>query len=151
MCIRDRLAAARGAARGLGAAAVEFRRWDVLRGDVSAVVEGGAVARRGGWDVVLDKGTFDAVSLSGERLAADDAGMAFEAYPARVARLVRPGGLVLVTSCNWTEEELARWFVRGGDGMLARHDRIAYPTFSFGGRKGQSVCTLVFRRVEEGS
>lgn len=115
---------------------VEFRVWDVLNGDLDAV---GA----GAWDLVLDKGTFDAVSLSGER---DAAGRRIcEGYGERVVRLLRVGGKFLVTSCNWTEEELGGWFNEAGG--LRRVGRIEYPSFSFGGVKGQTISTLCFERV----
>lgn len=59
----------------------------------------------GGFDVCLDKGTFDAISLSDERLP--DGRRAYEGYAERVVRVMkRGGGLLVVTSCNWTEEEL---------------------------------------------
>lgn len=115
---------------------VEFRVWDVLNGDLDAV---GA----GAWDLVLDKGTFDAVSLSGEQ---DAAGRRIcEGYGERVVRLLRVGGKFLVTSCNWTEEELGGWFNEAGG--LRRVGRIEYPSFSFGGVKGQTISTLCFERV----
>ena len=160
------LAQARARARGLEGR-VDFQTWDVLAGSVDDdVVSCPAVKKAGGWDVVLDKGTFDAVSLSGDQLrpaetSPDGEGrsrriMSFEAYPSRVARLVRPGGIVLVTSCNWTEAELERWWTVPVDGLgadtaapqLLVLDRFKYPTFSFGGSKGQRVCTLVFTRRE---
>ncbi|KAK2590259.1 Protein-lysine N-methyltransferase efm4 [Conoideocrella luteorostrata] len=87
------------------ATAVEFSEWDIIAGPYSTVLNG---AQESGWDVVLDKGTFDAISLSdeqahGRRLC--------ELYCHRVLPLVRKGGIFLITSCNWTEEELANWFV----------------------------------------
>lgn len=124
---------------------VEFAEWDVLRGAYDVPLNG---AQAAGWDVVLDKGTFDAICLSDETDAATGARVC-EGYRARVLRLVRPGGIFLVTSCNWTEEELARWFdgpAEGDAGRFVRVDRINYPSFQFGGAKGQAISTLCFRR-----
>lgn len=128
---------------------VEFAEWDVLRGDYGAVLGPRAQRQEQGWDVVHDKGTFDAVSLSDE---ADARGRRVsEGYKARVIRLVRPGGLFLVTSCNWTEAELEGWFGEGsadveGGGSFVRVGRVEYPSFSFGGVKGQTISTLCFQR-----
>ncbi|RYP48816.1 hypothetical protein DL768_005324 [Monosporascus sp. mg162] len=163
---------------------VEFRLHDILRDDPRNLLTG---AQGAGWDVVLDKGTFDAISLSAEEgeggggggaqeesrsesagrarsAAAAAATRACEAYPRRVLPLVRPGGLFLVTSCNWTEDELRRWFL-GDDAVVAsttaatttaegkeewgfeQVGRVEYPSFSFGGGKGQTISTLCFRKV----
>jgi SAM-dependent methyltransferase len=149
---------------------VHFKTWDVLNGpldDVRATtssspqntttaattIESGAAAA--GWDLVLDKGTFDAISLSGER---DGQGRRIcEGYGARVLQLLRTGGLFLVTSCNWTEAELREWFdgktwAEAGTetetgARLRLAGRIAYPVFSFGGVKGQTISTLCFEKV----
>jgi len=141
---------------------VDFMVWDVLAGPLDAVrrrrsdtnkEENGdpAVAATttttttAGWDVVLDKGTFDAVSLSNQR---DDAGRRIcEGYRDRVLQLLRPGGIFLVTSCNWTEAELRGWF--GGEsemGRLRQVDRVEYRSFSFGGVKGQTISTVCFMK-----
>lgn len=126
---------------------VEFAVWDLLRGDYNdGVVLSGAQAD--GWDVVLDKGTFDAISLSEDR---DEQGRRIcEGYKARVLRLVKKGGLFLVTSCNWTEAELEGWFGHGsGDvegASFVNIGRVKYPSFSFGGVKGQTISTLCFQR-----
>lgn len=120
-----------GQRRGRGRE-VEFLQWDVM---------GGEEWEEGEFDVVLDKGTFDAVSLSE---GVDGLGRrGCEGYRERVEGLVRKGGLVLVTSCNWTEAELRAWF-EGGE--LAFVDRIEYPRFSFGGGTGQSVSSCFFLR-----
>lgn len=140
-----RLACARGVSlvsgerEGEGEGGVEFVEWDVLRSmPLPEWV-------RSGFDVVLDKGTFDAVSLSAE---IDGRGRRVcEGYREKVEGLVRKGGLVVVTSCNWTEEELVGWFVGGdGEGLLEVYGRVEYPVFRFGGVEGQSVQTVVFRR-----
>ncbi|KAI3401237.1 hypothetical protein diail_11943 [Diaporthe ilicicola] len=136
---------------GAGEGEVKFAAWDVLRGAYSPGVLGGAQA--GGWDVVHDKGTFDAISLSDEADASSGSGRrrrACEGYKGRVVRLVRPGGLFLVTSCNWTEAELEGWFGEGSaaveGGAFVRVGRVNYPSFSFGGVKGQTISTLCFQK-----
>lgn len=110
---------------------------------------------RHGFDLVHDKGTFDAVSLSAETEPVDggDEGNAATRicvrYPIVAARLVRPGGFLLVSSCNWTEDELIRWFVPpDGSTSLQVWGRIEYPRFRFGGSEGQGVCSVCFRRQE---
>lgn len=112
---------------------IEFQVWDIM----------GAKPWIGGaFDVVLDKGTFDAVSLSAE---VDGQGKrACEGYRARVEGMVKRGGILLVTSCNWTEEELKEWF---GGGELLYEGQVEYPRFRFGGGTGQSISSLCFRRI----
>lgn len=122
------------------------------------------------WDVVLDKGTLDAIALSGNMYgdnedgtvtctcAEDDADdednnknestsrrTAVEQYALRVPRLVRKGGMVLITSCNFTEPELIR--VMTSTGHLSAWKSIEYPTFQFGGVQGQTVCSIAFLRI----
>ncbi|KAL8745556.1 MAG: hypothetical protein Q9190_002322 [Brigantiaea leucoxantha] len=111
---------------------VEFRVWDIM---------GREGWLWGQWDVVLDKGTFDAVSLNPET---DNQGRrVMEGYRERVEQMIKPGGRFLVTSCNWTEEELKGWFEGG---TLVWEGRVGYPRFSFGGEQGQSVSGVCFRR-----
>jgi hypothetical protein len=122
-----------------GKGRVEFKWWDIMTQDPAGVVLEGK--NEAGWDVILDKGTFDAISLSDEK---DEKGRRiFEGYKERVVPLIRDGGMLLVTSCNWTEEELNSWF-RGGD--LEYLDTIKYKSFSFGGRNGQTISSVCFRK-----
>ncbi|KAJ0167616.1 Protein-lysine N-methyltransferase EFM4 [Colletotrichum tanaceti] len=123
----------------------EFREWDVLNGPWETVLNG---AQTQGWDVVLDKGTFDAICLSDEK---DAAGRRIcEGYRGRALRLVRPGGLLLITSCNWTEQELRVWFEgpahEGDAGRFVAVGKVDYPSFTFGGAKGQTISSLCFQR-----
>lgn len=101
-----------------------------------------------GFDVVLDKGTFDAISLLDETQAGEvtAATHTCHKYPIVAAQLVRPGGYLIVTSCNWTEEELVRWFTASSTQELEVWHRLEYPRFRFGGHEGQGVCTVCFRR-----
>ena len=126
-----------------GERGMEFTKWDILHSPPPPSWT------QPGFDVVLDKGTFDAISLSAET---DEHGRRVcEGYRDRVEALVRRGGVVVVTSCNWTEEELVAWFEGDednsvGQGGLEKCGRVKYPVFSFGGRQGQSVQSVVFRR-----
>lgn len=137
--------------------AIQFETWDILGSNALLSRSGTAVEvgasdealtwfpyAAGGFDVVLDKGTFDAVSL------ADDARetRVCERYPDIARRLLRRGGYLVVTSCNWTEEELVSWFTRAeGADRLVVWGRVEYPRFRFGGQEGQGVCTVCFQRV----
>lgn len=61
----------------------EFRYWDIMSSSPSAILDG---AQKEGWDVVLDKGTFDAISLSEEK---DEQGRRLcEGYKERMMPLV---------------------------------------------------------------
>ena len=126
------------AERGLAHAA-RFEEADVVHDDLARA----AWVPPAGFDVVLDKGTFDAISLSDETLP--DGRRAVEAYPARVAAVVRRGGWLVVTSCNWTEEEL-RARLEGPASGLRWYGRVAYPSFRFGGREGSTICTVCFQK-----
>lgn len=98
-----------------------------------------------GFDCVLDKGTFDAVSLS---TAQDVEGRhGSDIYALRIISFIRPNGFLVVTSCNWTEDELCAWFVTPQT-QLTIFGRIKYPSFQFGGRSGQSIVTICFRKNE---
>ncbi|ESZ98053.1 S-adenosylmethionine-dependent methyltransferase-like protein [Sclerotinia borealis F-4128] len=118
---------------------IEFITWDIMKEDPSPKVLNGKQTK--GWDIVLDKGTFDAISLSEET---DTNGKRiFEGYKEKVLALVRVGGVAVVTSCNWTEGELIEWFVgKGREEEGERFDvlrKIEYRSFSFGGVKGQTT------------
>ncbi|CAG8975734.1 hypothetical protein HYALB_00011205 [Hymenoscyphus albidus] len=124
---------------------VEFLKWDIMTENPgeTAVLRG---EQKEGWDVVLDKGTFDAISLSEEK---DERGRRIcEGYRERVLPLIREGGLLLVTSCNWTPDELKGWFVSGdeGEGRLVVAGEIAYRSFKFGGAVGQTISSVCFRK-----
>ncbi|KAE8375642.1 methyltransferase domain-containing protein [Aspergillus bertholletiae] len=140
---------------------IQFEEWDILR-SAEGISEKGKLNwfpyEEGGFDIVLDKGTFDAVSLSEEIVEGEaDASVAgkkvqrrvCEMYPGVARRLVKKGGFLVVTSCNWTEEELVMWFTRekGEGDQLEVWGRVEYPRFRFGGKEGQGVCTVCFQRV----
>ncbi|PBK75709.1 S-adenosyl-L-methionine-dependent methyltransferase [Armillaria solidipes] len=97
----------------------------------------------GQWDVLLDKGTYDAIAL-GQR---DDLGRspAYQ-YPQRAARQLKAGGFFLITSCNFTEDELKANFATPETGFMY-HSRIQYPTFTFGGKSGSVCSSVAFKKM----
>lgn len=145
------------------AEAVDFQIHDILTPSQPLAAKSPNGGR--GWDVVLDKGTFDAISLSSETDPTTGRRVS-ENYRARVLPLVREGGLFLVTSCNWTEEELDKWFA-GEQQQEGQPDqaeaaeerswsfqqvgRVEYPSFSFGGVKGSTISSLCFRKMTRAS
>jgi hypothetical protein len=62
------------------------------------------------YDLVLDKGTYDAISLN-----PDNPQEKRTSYVRSLCHILRPNGLFIITSCNWTEEELRAHF---GEGMV---------------------------------
>lgn len=116
------------------AKAVEFEHFDLLEGEPGHWLGEG-------FDIVLDKGTFDAISLSDEVNTQGRRGC--EIYGSRVSGLVKRGGYLVITSCNWTEDELRKWFESP---ELAYHETIRFPSFTFGGVKGQTVSSICFRK-----
>ena len=127
---------------------ISFEVFDVIRDEPKATNWWPRIT--GGFDLVLDKGTFDAVCLSSERVRSPT-GLEVrlsELYPTKVAALVKPGGFFLITSCNWTQNEVIRRFTTEGmQGILEFYDTINYPTFHFGGQQGQGVVSICFRKV----
>ncbi|KAL4947189.1 methyltransferase domain-containing protein [Aspergillus filifer] len=133
---------------------IVFEEWDILSPSTPASIQEKKIPwfpyKTSGFDIVLDKGTFDAISLMAEKEGT-------EKYPSIAGGLVRRGGFLIVTSCNWTEEEVVRWFTRGdvvdvgldeeGPSKLVVWGRVQYPRFRFGGQEGQGVCTVCFQRV----
>lgn len=97
-----------------------------------------------GWDLITDKGTFDAICLSEDTI---NGRRLYELYPQKILDLlVKPGGIFLITSCNWTEQELIQKFVGAGNGFKF-HSKIPRASFSFGGSQGSTITTIAFQAI----
>ncbi|KAL9087564.1 MAG: hypothetical protein Q9159_003580 [Coniocarpon cinnabarinum] len=102
-----------------------------------------------GFDVVLDKGTFDAISLTDELV--DETGQTgSDVYAERISKYMREDAFLIVVSCNWTNEELVRWFTGAStkDANLKVYGTVHFPTFEFGGLKGQAVSCVCFQKKQ---
>lgn len=89
------------------------------------------------FDVCIDKGTYDAISLN-----PDNSLIQRHKYKQSVGRLVKPRGLFIITSCNWTESELVEYFVQGN--LLSKMSQlnICYNNPVSGKKKMQPVITM---------
>ncbi|OCF31227.1 hypothetical protein I316_07196 [Kwoniella heveanensis BCC8398] len=83
-----------------------WRTADLLRSDL-----GGEK-----WDLVLDKGTYDALCLSDEGIEEEGGRLPSQVYPEKIAKLVEEAGFFLITSCNFTEEEIKARYTKVGLG-----------------------------------
>ncbi|KAF7663654.1 hypothetical protein LDENG_00204760 [Lucifuga dentata] len=90
------------------------------------------------FDVCIDKGTFDAISLN-----PDNRKEAKTCYVQTVKDVLKDKGFFVITSCNWTKEQLLHRFSEG----FAFVQELPTPCFQFGGKRGNSVTALIFKRV----
>lgn len=85
--------------------------------DVLDVLDQQQINRLGEWDIVMDKGTFGRYSKFKSRISnhADaiclSTGSNRLLYAKHAADLVRKGGKLLITSCNFTEDEIKSTFL----------------------------------------
>lgn len=90
--------------------------------------------------MLLDKGTYDAISLSPDNAKANRL-----MYLSNIRELLDSGGLCLITSCNWTGEELTKHFTDCGKFKLK--EEVPVKQFQYGGKVGQTVSCLIFEAV----
>ncbi|OAP57016.1 hypothetical protein AYL99_09128 [Fonsecaea erecta] len=117
LCAQYAAAAATSTSSSSSMDNIEFHELDIIH-DIPAA-QFWWPSSRGGFDLVLDKGTFDAISLSSSTVfdaPSNRPRRICELYPAKVLAMVKPGGFLLVTSCNWTEAEVVAWFTTMGGG-----------------------------------
>ncbi|CAL8126318.1 unnamed protein product [Orchesella dallaii] len=92
----------------------------------------------GKYDVCLDKGTFDAISLCPDLPQSE----ARSKYFTNVVNLMTDESIFILTSCNWTTPEL----ISMSADYLKVHEIIPTPQFMFGGKCGNVVSIVVFNK-----
>ncbi|XP_041645373.1 EEF1A lysine methyltransferase 2 [Cheilinus undulatus] len=90
------------------------------------------------FDVCIDKGTFDAISLN-----PDNTKEGKKLYVQALKDALKNEGFFAITSCNWTKEQLLDRFSEGFEFV----QELPTPKFQFGGKTGSSVAALIFKRV----
>lgn len=88
------------------------------------------------YDILLDKGTYDAISLNTK--AKDSRSK----YIKNVHSSLSSDGVFIIVSCNWTENELIEQFKL----QFSLLELIPTPQFSFGGKVGNVVTICVFKK-----
>lgn len=88
------------------------------------------------FDIIHDKGTYDAISLTENALENRNV------YIDNVFDSLNSDGLFIITSCNWTENELLQQFKLKFESVHT----IPTPQFKFGGKVGSVVSSCVFKR-----
>lgn len=118
--------------KGISLATAIAKRLD-LRVDyhVEDVLQG----LNGVYDVVHDKGTYDAISLS------VDSKESCQKYLGSIKNSLKDGGHFIITSCNWTSEELVERFKC----FFKLQEVVPTPQFKFGGKVGNVVSICVFQ------
>jgi len=106
----------------------------------------------GNYRIAMDKGTFDAISLT-----PNDKEEAIAKYSDNVAQMLRKTGdflfitrldffLVLniqPSSCNWTSDELKKHFHSHFEVV----QELKVPKFKFGGKEGSSTVSVLFSKL----
>ncbi|XP_061175821.1 EEF1A lysine methyltransferase 2-like [Saccostrea echinata] len=88
------------------------------------------------YKIVIDKGTYDAISL-----IPDSEVEARQVYLKTVKHLVAENGMFVITSCNWTKEQLLHFWKTD----FELFEKIPTPSFQFGGQSGNTVTSLVLK------
>jgi len=113
------------------------RKADLIKFEVFDLVDG-AIENLGQFDVCLDKGTFDAVSLIPDRPQLE----VRRKYLQNVHRMLSDDGIFILTSCNWTTDELK---VHSSD-WFSFVSVIPTATFNFGGVVGNVISIAVLKK-----
>jgi SAM-dependent methyltransferase len=114
---------------------ITFFAGDLLSEDIAKTLPTDELRATAPFDIVMDKGTFDAMSLQGHDISTE--------YIRGLKKLVkRETGWFVITSCNFTRDEIIQLFATKGG--LKLHGHLPYPEIKFGGQSGSTVCTVAF-------
>ncbi|XP_046749357.1 EEF1A lysine methyltransferase 2 [Diprion similis] len=115
--------------RDKGLSHITLQTFDILENDVASLGSSFRVAH--------DKGTYDAVSLNPNNPKEKR-----EKYIKNVKEMLEPQGILIITSCNWTEDELVNHFKTYFELLHS----IPTPSFRFAGQTGNLISSLVFTK-----
>lgn len=108
------------------------------------------------FDLLYDKGTFDAICLNEDKSMRNK-------YVCSILAMMKPNSYFVITSCNWTQAEVIQMFqsmstfemrAKEHEQLAELHPRTAVlklfkslkqPEYSFGGKSGSTVATVAFK------
>lgn len=96
------------------------------------------------FDILLDKGTLDAIALNNEPMSDFDGKIGLEIYSSQISKIMKHNSIFLITSCNFTEDELIKIITENNTNKLKVWNKINYKTFQFGGVNGSTICSIAF-------
>lgn len=114
---------------------------------------------RNSFDLIVDKGTFDAISLNPNFDGKSKTETITESFKATLKTLYtntndtndintntrKSSPLFIITSCNWTAKELETIFAPEFKAI----DEVLHNKFVFGGKSGQDVSSVIFKLEKE--
>ncbi|XP_031767745.2 EEF1A lysine methyltransferase 2 [Galleria mellonella] len=106
---------------------IKYKVFDIINDDVSDLGTN--------FGIVHDKGTYDAISLNPDNPKENR-----RKYLEQVTKILCDNGLFIITSCNWTDQELIKQFSE----KMKLKCVIPTPQFKFGGKVGSVVSSVVF-------
>lgn len=97
------------------------------------------------FNLIVDKGTFDAISLNPDFQGLEKVSktkIIADTFKQTLKTLLsKDDSLFIITSCNWTSQELEQIF--GPE--FKPVGEVAHTKFMFGGKSGQDVSTVIFK------
>lgn len=90
------------------------------------------------FEVIIDKGTFDAICLNP---TVTDIQSLVQKYVCYISKRMHTSSHFIICSCNWTQEELCNYFHK-----FKLLEEIPSASIQFGGQTGNRVTCLVFTR-----
>ncbi|XP_059050351.1 EEF1A lysine methyltransferase 2 [Achroia grisella] len=106
---------------------IKYKLFDIIKDDLSNLGTE--------YGIVHDKGTYDAVSLNPDNPKENR-----QKYLEQVTNMLSNNGLFVITSCNWTDQELIQHFSE----KMKLKCVIPTPQFKFGGKVGSVISSVVF-------
>jgi SAM-dependent methyltransferase len=107
---------------------------EFVQADVTVGIQQALGGRR--FALVNDKGTLDVIYLNGSDKVV--------AYFEQLDLVLHEQGMLCITSCNHTQDELVRLCQSKGYKLVAERK---YPVFQYGGQTGSHIATVLFKRA----
>lgn len=123
-----------------GASDITFETLDILNAESFNY----DAAERGMFNAIVDKGTFDAICLNPDVPMKESS----RKYMEFVKKNLALRGYFMITTCNFTKEELIEHLFNEESEFFRLEDEIPTTTMTFGGKRGNNVTCLIFHRLK---